>query len=80
MTGAIRQNARTPAYWHARGYGLLAANPFGLRQFTGDRRRDGRYTIPAGGSLVLRYRVVVHHGDASQADVAGAYRRFAAQQ
>lgn len=73
------QNARTPAYWHARGYGLLAANPFGLRQLTGDRRRDGSYTIPAGGSLVLQYRVLVHHGDASQADVAGAYRRFLAQ-
>ena len=74
------QNARTPAYWHARQYGLLAANPFGLRQFTGDRQRDGRYTIPAGGSLVLRYRALVHHGDASQADVAGAYRRMVAQQ
>ncbi len=74
------QNARTPAYWHARGYGLLAANPFGLRQFTGNRRQDGTYTIPAGGSLVLRYRALVHHGDAVQADVAGAYRRFVAQQ
>jgi hypothetical protein len=74
------QNARTPAYWHARGYGLLAANPFGLRQFTGDRRQDGSYTIPGGGSLVLRYRVLVHHGDASQAGVAGAYRRFVEEQ
>lgn len=74
------QNARTPAYWHARAYGLLAANPFGVKQFTGDRRRDGSYTIPAGGELLLRYRVLIHHGDALQADVAGAYRRFAAQQ
>ena len=74
------QNGRTPAYWHARAYGLLAANPFGLRQFTGDRRRDGTYVIPAGGSLVLRYRVVIHHGDAAQADVADAYRQFTAQQ
>ena len=74
------QNLRTPAYWHARAYGLLAANPFGLRQFTGDRRRDGRYVIPAGESLVLRYGVVVHQGNASQEDVAGAYLQFAAQQ
>jgi methane monooxygenase PmoA-like len=74
------QNSRTPAYWHARAYGLLAANPFGLRQFTGDRRRDGRYTIPAGGSLVLRYRVLIHPGNASQANVADAYRQFAAAQ
>jgi len=73
------QNRRTPAYWHARAYGLLAANPFGLRQVTGDRRQDGRYTIPAGESLVLRYGVLVHRGNASQADVAGAYRQFATQ-
>ena len=73
------QNERTPAYWHARAYGLLAANPFGLKQFTGDRRQDGRYPIPAGGSLVLRYRVLIHRGTALQADVAEAYRQFAAQ-
>jgi methane monooxygenase PmoA-like len=73
-------NSRTPAFWHARAYGLLAANPFGLRQFTGDRRRDGTYTIPTGGSLVLRYRVLIHHGNASQANVADAYRQLAAAQ
>jgi methane monooxygenase PmoA-like len=73
------QNAR-PAYWHARAYGLLSANPFGLKQFTGDRRRNGTYAIPSGESLVLRYRVLVHHGDASQANVAGVYRQFAEQQ
>jgi hypothetical protein len=73
-------NLRAPTYWHARAYGLLAANPFGLKQFTGDRRQDGRHSIPAGGSLMLRYRVLIHHGNASQADVAEAYRQFAARQ
>jgi hypothetical protein len=73
-------NLRAPTYWHARAYGLLAANPFGLKQFTGDRHQDGRYAIPAGGSLILRYRVFIHHGSAPQAGVAEAYRRFAAQQ
>jgi Methane oxygenase PmoA len=74
------RNPRAPTYWHARAYGLLAANPFGVRQFTGDRRQDGRYTIGPGETLVLRYRVLIHHGDPSQAQVAEAYRRFAAQQ
>jgi len=74
------QNERTPAYWHARAYGLLAANPFGVRQFTGGRNRDGSHVIPAGGSLDLRYRVLIHHGDAARADVAGAYRQWAARQ
>jgi hypothetical protein len=73
------QNLRAPTYWHARAYGLLAANPFGLKPFTGDRRRDGRYAIPAGGSLILRYRVFIHHGNPSQAGVAEAYAQFAAE-
>jgi len=72
-------NLRAPAYWHARGYGLLAANPFGVRQFTRDRRQDGSYAIPAGAALTLRYRVLIHHGDPLRAQVAEAYRQFAAQ-
>jgi methane monooxygenase PmoA-like len=71
-------NLRAPTYWHARGYGLLAANPFGAREFTHDRKQRGSYTIPAGSSLVFRYGVIIHHGDPIQARVADAYRRFAA--
>jgi len=71
------ENFRHPTYWHARRYGLLAANPFGLREFLHDRRQDGSYVIPADGSLTLRYRVFIHHGDIREADVAGAYERYA---
>ena len=70
-------NLRHPSYWHARGYGLLAVNPFGLKSFTHDRHQDGSYTIPAGGSLTLRYRVFIHHGDPQQAGVGKAYRHYA---
>jgi hypothetical protein len=73
-------NLRAPTYWHARAYGLLAANPFGIKQFTGDRRQNGQYVLEAGDSLVLRYRVFIHHGNAFEAGVAGAYAQFAAQQ
>ena len=74
------ENLRHPTYWHARQYGLLAANPFGLREFLHDRHQDGSYVIPAEGSLTLRYRVLIHHGDFREADVAGAYRRYAGEQ
>jgi hypothetical protein len=74
------QNLRAPTYWHARAYGLLAANPFGLKPFTRDRRQDGRYPIPAGGALIFRYRVFIHHGNPSQAGVAEAYAQFVAEQ
>jgi hypothetical protein len=72
-------NLRAPTYWHARAYGLLAANPFGLKAFTRDRRQDGSHAVPAGGSLVLRYRVFIHHGNPSQAAIAEAYRHFAGE-
>ena len=70
-------NLRHPTTWHARGYGLFAVNPFGLHDFYHNPKIDGSYTIPAGGSLTLRYRVLIHHGDYKQAGVAEAYRRYA---
>ena len=72
-------NPKHPTYWHARGYGLFAVNPFGEHDFYNDKARDGSITIPAGGTLVLRYRVLIHPGDAREAKVAEAYQRYAAQ-
>ena len=34
---------------------------------------------PDGETLVLRYRVLIHHGNPLQAQVADVYRRFAAE-
>jgi Family of unknown function (DUF6807) len=69
-------NFRHPTYWHARAYGLLAANPFGLSYFTHNKHENGSYTFPAGGELVLRYRVFIHRGDYQQAGVAEAYQEY----
>jgi hypothetical protein len=71
---------RHPTWWHARAYGLLAANPFAWREFYGDPEKDGSWTVPQGKTLKLRYRVFIHHGDYQQARVAEAYRQYAAQE
>lgn len=71
------QSFRHPTTWHARHYGLLAANPFALKEFTGDPKQDGSFVIPAGESLIFCYRVFIHHGDAREAKVAEAYERYA---
>lgn len=55
-------NLRHPTRWHARGYGLNAANPFALKSFTKDAKADGSYKLPAGQKLVLRYRAVIYEG------------------
>ena len=53
-------------------------NPFGEHDFLSDPKRDGSITIPAGGSLTFRYRVLIHHGDAAEAKIADAYGQYAA--
>ena len=70
-------NLRHPTTWMARGYGLFAVNPFGLREFFNNPKLDGSYTIASGGSLSLRYRVLIHHGDYQQAGVAQAWQEYA---
>jgi hypothetical protein len=72
------KNPRYPTYWHARAYGLFAANPFGVRDFTGDKNKDGSMTVDAGKSVTFRYRVVIHTGDAQSANIASLYRRYTA--
>jgi hypothetical protein len=69
-------NPRYPTYWMARGYGLLAANPFAVRGFTGDQSKDGSMTIPVGKVLRLRYRVVIHPGDVHSANIAALYANY----
>ncbi len=69
---------RHPTYWHARGYGLLAANPFGLSYFYNDPKKDGSYTLPAGQSIRFRYRVLIHEGTYKEAHVAAKYDEYAA--
>ena len=70
---------RHPTTWHARGYGLFAANPFGLRDFTHDPGQDGSWTIPERKSLTFRYRVIIHHGDYREANIAEAYQKYEAE-
>jgi hypothetical protein len=55
------QNAGYPTYWHARGYGLFAANPLGWSVFTKGKEKLN-YSIPAGKTATFRYRMVIHNG------------------
>ena len=50
-------NTGYPTHWHARGYGLFAANPLGDKQFNEPTSFD--YTLNAGASVTFRYRILV---------------------
>jgi len=55
------KNQSYPTYWHARGYGLFAANPLGWSIFT-KGKETLNYSIPAGKSSVFRYRIIIQSG------------------
>lgn len=68
------QNPRHPTTWHARDYGLFAANIFGQHDFMNDKSKDGSLTLKPGEELRFRYRVLIHgQGE----DVGASYRAYA---
>jgi hypothetical protein len=70
------ENLRHPTEYHVRNYGLMTANPFAWHDYKGDPTLDGSYTVPAGGSLTFRYRLLIHKGDARGGRVASRYHDY----
>ncbi len=71
-------NLRHPTWWHARDYGLLAANPFGIHDFErGKEKGSGDHVLKKGDKLVFRYAVVLHHGSLESAKLDERWREFA---
>jgi len=70
-------NPNHPVRWHVRGYGLFAANPFGLDAFTGETTGNGGVRLRAGESRRFRYRVVVHPDDAASANIDRLWMEYA---
>lgn len=69
-------NPRHPTWWHARDYGLIAANPFGVHDFEKKDKGTGDLTIADGESKTFRYRFLFHSGDVKEAKIAEAYSLF----
>ena len=72
-------NPRHPTYWHTRGYGMFAANIFGLRTFENNKSLDGSMALKPGEELRFRYRVVIHPGDTVSAGIDKLYQSYAKQ-
>jgi len=70
-------NPRHPTWWHARTYGLVAANPFGVHNFERKPRGTGDMKIKAGQSVTFRYYFLFHEGDVKEAKIAEQYAAFA---
>jgi hypothetical protein len=55
------KNPNFPTFWHARGYGLFAANPLGEKIFT-NGKSEKNLKLKKGESVTFRYRIVVDNG------------------
>jgi hypothetical protein len=71
-------NPGFPTYWHARGYGLFAANPLGEKVLT-NGKKELNLTLEPGKSTTFRYRVLILNGTAKPDDIEKAYQAFAPQ-
>lgn len=54
-------NTGYPTYWHARGYGLFAANPLGRKVFS-NGKEELNFSLQPGTSVSFRYRFVIQSG------------------
>lgn len=52
------ENPGYPTYWHARDYGLFAANPLGQKALSGGKD-ELNFSLKKGESVTFRYRTVV---------------------
>ena len=72
------KNPGHPTHWHARGYGLFAANPLGAKVFS-NGKEELNYTIEKGQSATFQYLLLVLPGPFSREKAEEAYARFAAR-
>jgi len=54
-------NPNYPTFWHARGYGLFAANPLGEKVFT-NGKSEKNLQLKKGESVSFYYRLVISDG------------------
>lgn len=54
-------NPNYPTFWHARGYGLFAANPLGEKIFT-NGKSEKNLTLKPGETVRFFYRIIIEDG------------------
>ena len=69
------QNVGFPTYWHARGYGLFAANPLGQAIFSSGKEKLN-FTLQPKMSATFRYRLVILNDPAPPNQAETQYRQF----
>ena len=70
-------NLRHPTRWHARDYGLFAANPFCEADMDKTQAKGaGNYTLKAGQSMTFKYRFLITEGEEAAAKQEARYKEY----
>lgn len=69
------KNPGFPTYWHARGYGLFAANPLGQKIFS-NGKEELNLSLAPGQSQTFRYEVLILDGSPTREQIEQFYARF----
>lgn len=70
------KNVGYPTYWHARGYGLFAANPLGQKEFS-KGKETLNFKLKAGESVIFRYKFIISSSaKLSDAEANAAFQKF----
>ena len=72
------KNAGHPTYWHARGYGLFAANPLGQEALSGGKDKLN-LTLEPKQSVTFRHRLLILSGPTAPAEIEKQYSHFVEQ-
>ena len=68
-------NVGFPTYWHARGYGLFAANPLGQEVFSNGKEKLN-FILEPKQSVKFRYRLLIISGPTTLDEVESQYGKF----
>ena len=69
------KNVGFPTYWHARGYGLFAANPLGEKAMS-NGKEELNFKLDAGKSTTFRHQVLILSGTKTPTDLEKYWEGF----
>lgn len=68
-------NLGYPTYWHARGYGLFAANTLGQKVFS-KGKEELNFSIEKGETATFRYRLAIFSGEPTLEEINKMAKEF----
>lgn len=69
------RNVGYPTYWHARGYGLFAANPLGQAALSEGKERLN-YALKNGESIIFKHRIIIANHICTKTEIDSTFTAF----